>query len=1008
MMRTSRVGWAMMRSRYVLSALALALSPLLSCDTNGPAGGGPVDPDPGLTGPAPFITEFVARNQGGLKDEDGAASDWIEIYNPGSAPFDLGGYHLTDTQTNPTRWTFPAGTVVQPGAYLVVFASGKDRTVVGKPLHTNFSLAGGDRGDSCLQQSTEYLAITNKSGTPVQPEWNPYPTQTPDVSYGLLAANATATRAFFATPTPGAANNAASALAERVTFNPASRTFGTGTPLEVSLAVTSPTATVRYTTNRSRPIGKAGIAGTFMADGMTDVCTLAAHGLTSGELVRVTGPAPLQNTVNYFAVVLTPDTFKLAMEPGGPGIDLTAGGSFELRRDAATGTAATTDIITTSFTHTFFTGDPVQVTTSAGGTLPAPLTAGTTYYVVYGAPNQFRLSTTANGMSIVDITTAGTGTLITARTPSPAFSAPISLTLNTRIRARAFEPGRPDGPLGSEMYFAIDAAAQQLTSNLPLVLTHTWNAAMANDTPVDGQIMVFEPKPPDNLARLTNPPDLASPSRLERRGSSTANDPKFSMAVELQDENGRDQNCSPFGMPANADWVMHAPYSFDRSMMHNDLIYRISNDSGRYAPRTRLIEHIHNEQSMADTIEGSLTGTDYFGVYSFMEKITRDKDRVDVENLTLADNTAPNVQGGYMFKVDRLDTGENGIRPLAGQSFGNAGFDGPGNNILAWVNPREISPDPFKVATAAQRTYIAGHIGEAWGVLAGPSSADPVNGYAKYWDIPAMVEHHIFNVATKNPDALRLSSYWHKPRNGKLTPGPIWDFDRCEGSTDGRDFDWGTWTAGGGTDFFNYPWYREMFLDPNFWQAWIDRYHQLRQGTMSTPAINTRIDEFASLVNPGDAAGTPAKRSAVRWPNSIPRAVGSNTGITNNTFNGQYTGEVAWLKYWWQQRLNFMDSQLTRPAVADLPRGKVAAGSRVTLTSPSQSLPNVKIYYTTDGSDPRWAAVAGPSPPANVKEYTAPIPITGAVRLYIRTWNPAPVAPVRSGWSAPTIIDYTL
>ena len=62
--------------------------------------------------------------------------------------------------------------------------------------------------------------------------------------------------------------------------------------------------------------------------------------------------------------------------------------------------------------------------------------------------------------------------------------------------------------------------------------------------------------------------------------------------------------------------------------------------------------------------------TDYFGVYSFMEKISRGQNRVDVENLTLADNAAPAVQGGYMFKVDRLDPGDSGINPLAGQNFG--------------------------------------------------------------------------------------------------------------------------------------------------------------------------------------------------------------------------------------------------------------------------------------------------------------------------------------------------
>jgi hypothetical protein len=31
----------------------------------------------------PFISEFMAANNSGLRDSDGDFSDWIEIYNPG-------------------------------------------------------------------------------------------------------------------------------------------------------------------------------------------------------------------------------------------------------------------------------------------------------------------------------------------------------------------------------------------------------------------------------------------------------------------------------------------------------------------------------------------------------------------------------------------------------------------------------------------------------------------------------------------------------------------------------------------------------------------------------------------------------------------------------------------------------------------------------------------------------------------------------------------------------------
>jgi len=997
---------------FIQSVVVLALTTILACSSNGTDGsdvdGSTVAPDAPSqhTGPLPLITEFLTKNQTGLTDEDGATSDWIEIFNPDTAPYDLTGHYLTDSTTNSMRWAFPAGSVIQPRAYLVVFASGKNRTVAGKPLHTNFSLSSGVSASSCSQKGGEYLALTDKAGTPLLPVWKPYPGQTADVSYGLLTTAPDSQSAFFAEPTPGAPNKLTSTVTERVTFTPPSGTFGSGTTLSVKLAVTSPTAVIRYTTSRARPISVAGKLGTFTADSTTDVCTMTTHGLSSGELVRVSGPAPLVTTMNYFVTSASTNTFKLAIEPGGPAIDLTASGSFEVRRDAITGVPALTGIITTTPPITFYGGDPVQVSTT--GTLPGGLAAGTTYYVVAGTANTFRLATSPSLAPLVTISTLGTGTLTIFRTPSPIYSAPIPVTVNTRIRTRAFDAGHPDGPISGEMYFAIDPAAQAMNSNLPLVVSHTWNQAMPNNLPVEGHVMIFEPKAPDNLARLTNPPDLVSPCTLERHGSSTAGDPKFTMALELQDENGVDQNCTPFGMPAESDWIMHAPYQFDRSMMHNDLIYRLSNNAGRYAVHTRFIEHIHNEQSLTDTIEGSFTGTDYFGVYSFQEKIKRGSDRVNVESLSPADTTAPAIQGGYLFKADRLDTGEIGIRPLAGQTFLNAGTGGPGSNVLAWVYPREVSSDPFKVVNTAQSSWLRGHLGDACAVLGGASFADPVSGYAKYWDVAAMVDHHILNTATKNADAFRLSSFWHKPRTGKITAGPIWDFDRAQGSTDGRDFDWGTWSPppGTGTDFFAYPWYVDMFRDPNYWQVWIDQLEQLRQGPLATSAIHGHIDEFAGLLNPGNAAGTPAKRSAIRWTTSAPRSAASNTAITNLLFNGTYQGEVAWLKYWWAQRLTFMDNQVTRPALANLPQGTIPAASLITLTSPSTVISGVRIYYTTDGTDPRPPA-PGPMVSAKAIQYTGPFTINGPTILFVRTYNPAPVAPVGSGWSAPTVYSYT-
>src|SRR5262249_36841661 len=128
---------------------------------------------------AVFISEFMADNTGTLKDEDGNYSDWIEIANNGTVAIDLSGYSLTDTATDLRKWTFPS-TNVSAGGTLVVFASGKDRRVPGRPLHTNFK----------LDTAGEYLALSDS--TNILTQFSPvFPPQLPDVSFGfgLFASN---------------------------------------------------------------------------------------------------------------------------------------------------------------------------------------------------------------------------------------------------------------------------------------------------------------------------------------------------------------------------------------------------------------------------------------------------------------------------------------------------------------------------------------------------------------------------------------------------------------------------------------------------------------------------------------------------------------------------------------------------------------------------------------------------------------------------------------------------
>ena len=89
-----------------------------------------------------MLNEIMAAPRTGIRDEDGDLSDWIELYNNSDSVIDLSKYALSDDDTRPVKWTFPAGATIGPHSYYLVFCSGKDKleSVTLYP-HTNFSIS---------------------------------------------------------------------------------------------------------------------------------------------------------------------------------------------------------------------------------------------------------------------------------------------------------------------------------------------------------------------------------------------------------------------------------------------------------------------------------------------------------------------------------------------------------------------------------------------------------------------------------------------------------------------------------------------------------------------------------------------------------------------------------------------------------------------------------------------------------------------------------------------------
>jgi hypothetical protein len=183
-----------------------------------------------------LITEFMAINNNTLADGDGDYPDWIELYNPGVSSIDLGGWFLTDNPGIPDKWEFPSITL-EPGSYMVVFASGKDRRDPAADLHTSFSLSG----------SGEYLAIVEPDALTVSYSYGPvYPAQRADVSYGIISFQQT----YLSSPTPGAENTTGGQLLPPVFSK--NRGFYREA-FQVELSVADPALGIYYSTDGTRP-----------------------------------------------------------------------------------------------------------------------------------------------------------------------------------------------------------------------------------------------------------------------------------------------------------------------------------------------------------------------------------------------------------------------------------------------------------------------------------------------------------------------------------------------------------------------------------------------------------------------------------------------------------------------------------------------------------------------------------------------------------------------------------
>ena len=570
---------------------------------------------------------------------------------------------------------------------------------------------------------------------------------------------------------------------------------------------------------------------------------------------------------------------------------------------------------------------------------------------------------------------------------SPRYDGPFTIGATSFVHARTFPKVNDAGDyhpsnVTAQNYMAIhDGVAAEFSSDLPIIvidtlgerLTEIWHRP--NVERPAASMTAFAPDETGRTSFKTSSVDLHSRIRIGDIGEDTVGNPKPDMLLDITAGDGplfgEDTATDLLGMPADSTWRLVANMTFDRTLMHDAFGYDLSAQIGKYAPRWQFVEVFLNTSSDAVTTE------DYAGVYLLMEEVEIGENRIDITPIGTDDNAEPEITGGYLWRIDRVRQDES-TSTAAGQR-------------LLWDTPTNgRTPDGKARATPAQQQYVEQFFDDFATSLATPSLHDP-DGYSKYIDVDSWIDHHLLSVMLMNVDALRLNTYFVKDRGGKVELGPLFDLDRSLESVDVRDdnpFKWRAASGDLGVDYFGnrtQRWWGDLFSDPNFWQAYVDRWQELRRGVFSDTNLVTTIDRISNIIDESQG------RNFERWRISRPRI---SSRYLNHQLDGTWQGEVNNMTRWLLDRVDFMDSNFAPPTAAKVDEATLIGASNIALTegqsftivAEDQELANSMVYYTTDGTDPRTAD-GTPSPSAMMLRPGDFIPVTKNEAILARSFD---------------------
>ncbi len=364
--------------------------------------------------------------------------------------------------------------------------------------------------------------------------------------------------------------------------------------------------------------------------------------------------------------------------------------------------------------------------------------------------------------------------------------------------------------------------------------------------------------------------NFTATTQIRGRGNSTWSNPKKPYRLRLT------TSASLFGFPADRDWTLLANY-WDQSLARNALAFKIGSMTAgiAYTPRCTPVELVLN---------GS-----HLGAYQLCEHIE------------VATNRVPATSSGWLLVVDdlpRLDPGDVYFHSPQLDRWSTESDPFPS----VWVYRQ---PDP---PTAARRTEIETELLRFEALLYGDGFAHPDTGYAKYLDVDATIDWYIVQELSKNNDAAFFKSvYVYKAPAGKITVGPLWDFDLAFGNYpfDGAPTGW---------KIRNAAWIKRLFED----RAFIDRLKTRWQALYARRAeVDQYIVDYTNALQLSQRLTHPmwvpyGPLPLLRMAEFSPAAMFHSAGRPASAIwtDADYAGEVSELRTWLNTRWAWLHTNI--------------------------------------------------------------------------------------------------